>query len=90
MFVAAIVFARIKNSVQRTNEEITFVKAVIIATLNKSSERWSDEDVSALLAIYSEDAIQKLLLQNVVALFNKVSRPGNLPQRKVMPGRRQR
>jgi len=44
------------------------VKAVIIATLNKSSERWSDEDVSALLAIYSEDAkrrIQKLLLNAV-------------------------
>ena len=44
------------------------MKAVIIATLNKSSERWSDEDVSALLAIYSEDAkrhIQKLLLNAV-------------------------
>ena len=49
-------------------EEITFVKAVIIATLNKSSEWWSDEDVTALLAIYSEDAkrrIQKLLLNAV-------------------------
>ena len=41
------------------------MKAVIIATLIKSSERWSDEDVSALLAIYSEDAIQKLLLNAV-------------------------
>ena len=29
------------------------MKAVIIATLNKSSEWWSDEDVSALLPIYS-------------------------------------
>ena len=46
-----------------TPEEITFVKAVIIATLNKSLERWSEEDVLALLAIYSEDAIQKLLLK---------------------------
>jgi len=44
------------SSAQSINEWITFVKAVIIATLNKSSERWSDEDVSALLAIYSEDA----------------------------------
>ena len=58
------------------------MKAVIIATLNKSSERWSDEDVSALLAIYSEDVIQKLLLKAV-----SVVRPGNRPQRKVMPGR---
>ena len=44
------------------------MKAVIIATLNKSSERWSAEDVSALLAIYSEDEkrrIQKLLLNAV-------------------------
>ena len=55
---AAIVFACLP-------EEITFVKAVIIATLNKSSEWWSDEDVSALLPIYSEDAIQKLLLKAV-------------------------
>ena len=53
------------NSAQRTNEEITFVKAVIMATLNKSSEQWSDENVSALLAIYSEDVIQKLLLKAV-------------------------
>ena len=49
---AAIVFARIKLS----------------TALNKSSERWSDEDVSVLLAIYSEDAkrrIPKLLLNAV-------------------------
>ena len=41
------------------------MKAVIMATLNKSSERWSEEDVSALLAIYSEDVVQKLLLKAV-------------------------
>ena len=36
-----------------------------MATPNKSAERWSDDDVSALLEIYSEDAIQKLLLKAV-------------------------
>ncbi|KAL3043530.1 hypothetical protein OYC64_003401 [Pagothenia borchgrevinki] len=33
--------------------------------IRKSSERWSDEDVSARLAIYSEDGIQQLLLKAV-------------------------
>ncbi|XP_034086212.1 uncharacterized protein LOC117555435 [Gymnodraco acuticeps] len=37
--------------------------ATVIA--KKSSERWSDEDVSALLSIYSEDATQRLLLKAV-------------------------
>nr|XP_033935343.1 uncharacterized protein LOC117443525 [Pseudochaenichthys georgianus] len=37
--------------------------AAVIA--KKSSERWSDEDVSALLSIYSEDATQRLLLKAV-------------------------
>ena len=83
---AAILFARIKMSSQRTNEEITFVKAAM-ATPNKSAEWWSDDDVSALLEIYS-DRIQKLLLKAVSVVQQKVSQPGNRPQRKVMPGRR--
>ncbi|KAL3053413.1 hypothetical protein OYC64_005866 [Pagothenia borchgrevinki] len=33
--------------------------------IRKSSERWSDEDVSARLVIYSEDGIQQLLLKAV-------------------------
>jgi len=36
-----------------------------MATQNKTWERWSDEEVSALLAIYSEDATQQLLLKPV-------------------------
>ena len=40
-----------------------------MATQNKTWERWSDEEVSALLAIYSEDANQQLLLKPVPSLF---------------------
>ncbi|KAL3056425.1 hypothetical protein OYC64_019002 [Pagothenia borchgrevinki] len=36
-----------------------------MASINKSSERWSDEEVSALLEIYAEDATQGMLLNPV-------------------------
>ena len=36
-----------------------------MATQKKTWERWSDEEVPALLAIYSEDANQQLLLKPV-------------------------
>ncbi|KAL3056423.1 hypothetical protein OYC64_019000 [Pagothenia borchgrevinki] len=36
-----------------------------MASINKSSERWSDEEVSALLEIYAEDATQGMLLKPV-------------------------
>ncbi|KAL3053023.1 hypothetical protein OYC64_005535 [Pagothenia borchgrevinki] len=64
-----------------------------MASINKSSERWSDEEVSALLEIYAEDATQGMLLkavpelQNVRALFEKVTRPGNRAQRHCMPAK---
>ena len=41
-----------------------FLKAVM-ASIKKSSERWSDEEVSALLEIYAEDATQGMLLKPV-------------------------
>ncbi|KAL3057897.1 hypothetical protein OYC64_008198 [Pagothenia borchgrevinki] len=36
-----------------------------MASIKKSSERWSDEEVSALLEIYAEDATQGMLLKAV-------------------------
>ena len=37
----------------------------VTASINKSSERWSDEEVSALPEIYAEDATQGMLLKPV-------------------------